>query len=57
MEREKIYEVYYKSGRKEILTEDKVPTFSSMFNMQVQKLNIGEEMYEMTEGVIIKRIG
>lgn len=53
---EKKYEVSYKSGRKEILTEDKVPTFSAMFNMQVQGLKIGEQMYEMTEGVIIKRV-
>ncbi len=53
---DKKYEVYYKSGKKEIMIEEKLPTFSEMFNMQVRKLNIGEEMYEMTEGVIIKRI-
>ena len=53
---EKQFEVSYKNGKKEILTEDRLPTFSAMFNMQVEGLKIGEEMYEMTEGVIIKRI-
>ena len=53
---EKKFEVYYKSGRKEILIEEKLPTFSEMFNMQVRGLKVGEQMYEMTEGVIIKRL-
>ncbi len=53
---EKKYEVQYKGGLMEILTEDRLPTFSPMFNMQVAKMNIGEEMFEMTAGVIIKRI-
>jgi hypothetical protein len=57
MPNEKKYEVYYKSGSKEIMSDDRLPTFSEMFNMQVRKLKIGEEMYEMTAGVIIKRIG
>lgn len=53
---EKKFEVQYKSGKKEILTEDKLPTFSGMFNLQVANLKIGEQLYEMTEGVIIKRV-
>jgi len=52
----KKYEIQYRSGKKEILTEEKLPKFSTMFNMQVKELQIGQEMYEMTEGVIIKRI-
>ncbi len=56
MGNEKNYEVQYKGGRKEIMTEDKLPTFSPMFNMQVAKMKIGEEMFEMTAGVIIKRL-
>lgn len=55
-ENNKKFEVYYKSGKKEILIEEKLPLFSPNFNMQVNNLKIGEEMFEMTEGVIIKRI-
>jgi len=53
---EKKFEVYYKSGKKEIMIEEKLPTFSPMFNLQIRELKIGEELYEMTAGVIIKRI-
>lgn len=54
--KEKKYEVQYRSGKKEILVEEKVPEYSPSFNHLVRNLKIGEEMYEMTEGVIIKRI-
>jgi hypothetical protein len=50
------YKVQYRGGFKEIMIEDKLPTFSSMFNMQVAKMNVGEEMFEMTAGIIIKRM-
>lgn len=53
---EKKFEVTYKSGKKDVLVEEKVPEFSEMFNYQVRNLKVGEEMYEMTAGVIIKRI-
>lgn len=53
---EKKFEVTWKSGKKEILIEEKVPEYSPMFNYQVRNMKIGEQMYEMTAGVIIKRI-
>lgn len=56
MTQEKKFEVYYKTGKKEILIREKINVGSASFNMELDRLKIGEELYEMTEGVIIKRI-
>lgn len=53
---DKKYEIYYKSGKKEILIREKISVGSAAFNMQLDKLKVGEQLFEMTEGIIIKRI-
>lgn len=53
----KKYEVTHKDGKtKEILNETEIPKFSSTFNRMIKELIVGQEMYEITEMVNIKRV-
>jgi len=50
------YEVTYKDGKTKNLNEIELPKFSSSFNRMVKELKIGQNMYEITEMINIKRI-
>lgn len=50
------YEVTYKGGKKKILERAELPKFSSTFNRMIKDLRIGENMYEVSEMVEIKRV-
>jgi len=50
------YELTKKNGTKEIMEYNKLPKFSSYFNKLVKNLKIGEDMYEVSSMVNIKRI-
>jgi len=50
------YEVTKKGGEISIMTYRKLPKFSSYFNNLVRNLKIGEDMYEVSSMVNIKRI-
>ena len=50
------YEVTYKGGKKVILEQFELPKFSSNFNAMVKRLKVGQNMYEVTDMVDIKRV-
>jgi len=50
------YEITNKKGEKETVEKEGLPKFSSTFNSMVKKLKIGEQMYDITTMVNIKRI-
>jgi len=50
------YEITYKNGKKEKISQEKLPKFSPYFNKLVKELKINESMYEITEMIEIKRL-